>query len=311
MKEEMYMKSEIIEKIKKLKNEKNACILAHYYLNDEIQEIADYIGDSYYLSKIAKDLDCDIIIFCGVRFMAETAKILSPNKKVLLPVKTASCYMADTIDEKFLKMYKKQFPKRKIISYVNTTAAIKALSDICVTSANALKVIDMYKDEEVFYLPDKNLATYANSLQEKQIYYHNGYCDIHNELNLKDLIAAKELHPFAKVLIHPEAPLELLKNADYVGSTKGMLDFVKTSQNDEFIVGTEKGIMFKLRMDNPNKKFYLLSDKLICHSMKETTLDDVLNALLEKPNSRFEEIILDEKIIKDASTALNKMLEVK
>ena len=299
----------IVEQIKKLKEEKNAIILAHYYQNPEIQDIADYAGDSFYLSKIAKNSDADVIIFCGVHFMAETAKILSPNKTVYLTVKGAGCYMADTITKEELIEHKKKHPSYKYISYVNTPADIKALSDVCVTSSNALRVINAYKDNDVLYLPDQNLAKYANYLNDKQIDYWHGFCDIHHELTVEDVRKMKEAHPEALVLIHPEAPLEVVLLADFAGSTKDMLDFVKGNNNKEFIIGTEKGIMHALMKNNPDKKFYLLSENLVCKTMKYTTYQDILDILTNNPNGRYEEIELDKDVIEKASHALNEMLK--
>lgn len=303
------MSDSIVEQIKQLKQEKNAIILAHYYQNPEIQDIADYVGDSFQLSKIAKNTDAKIIIFCGVHFMAETAKILSPEKTVYIPVKDAGCYMADTIDEEALLKYKLEHPDYKYIAYVNTKASIKALSDVCVTSSNALRVINAYKDFNVLYLPDQNLAKYANHLNDKKIDYWHGYCDIHHELKVEDVNKMKKLYPNASVLIHPEAPLDVVLMADFAGSTKDIIEFVKTSNNDEFIIGTEKGIMHALTKQYPNKKFYLLSDNLVCKTMKYTTYQDILDVLQLNQNGRYEEIILDQVVINKAQIALNEMLK--
>ena len=301
----------IVEKIKELKKEKNAIILAHYYQNDEIQAIADYVGDSYQLSKIAKNSDASMIIFCGVHFMAETAKILSPNKKVIIPVKSAGCKMADTITYDALLKFKEQNPEYIIIGYVNTTAKVKTLCDVCVTSANALKIINYYEGKKIMYVPDKNLATYANHLNvgHSKIEHWDGCCHIHNELNLEMVKAMKKQYPNASLLIHPEAPLEVLKEADYVGSTKGMIDFVSKDNNSEYIVGTELGILYSLNSNNPGKKFYPLTPTLICDTMKLISYEDVLNALLEQ-GDKMGEIILDKDTIDKASKALNKMLEL-
>lgn len=303
------MSSNIINDINRLKKEKNAIILAHYYQNPEIQDMADYVGDSFYLSKIAKNTDAEIIIFCGVHFMGETAKILSPNKKVYLPVKDAGCYMADTIDEDALLNYKKNHPDYSYIAYVNTSAKIKALSDVCVTSSNALRVINAYKDKNVLYLPDQNLAKYANHLNDKKIDYWHGFCDIHHELTVDDVNKMKEAHPKAVVLIHPEAPLEVVLKADFAGSTKDMIDFVATSNEEEFIIGTEKGIMHALNNKYPNKKFYLLSENLVCRTMKYTTLQDILDVLTLNKDGRYIEIELDNDVIEKAQHALNEMLK--
>ena len=304
------MHTNLLDEIIRLKKEKNAIILAHYYQNSEIQDLADYVGDSYQLSKIAKDTDASIIIFCGVHFMAETAKILSPDKKVYLPVKDAGCYMADTITEVELANYKKNHPGYKYIAYVNTTANIKAMADVCVTSSNALKVINAYKNEKVLYLPDQNLAKYANHLTKNNpIDYWHGYCDIHHALTVDDVKKMKEKYPQALLLVHPEAPLDVVLMADFAGSTKDILNYVNSSDKNEFIIGTEIGIMHALQKYNPDKKFYILNDNLVCKTMKYTTLQDIYDILTLSPNGRYEEIILDEEIIKKANHSLNEMLK--
>lgn len=261
---------EITNRILQLKKDKNAIILAHYYQNPEVQAIADYIGDSYQLSKIAKDNNASIIIFCGVHFMAETAKILSPNKKVIIPVKNAGCKMADSISYDDLLLFKKKNPEYIIIGYVNTSAKVKTLCDVCVTSSNAIKIINHYKGNKIMYVPDQNLAKYANYLNndEHPIEFWDGCCHIHHKLTTGEVKLQKSMHPNAKVLLHPEARLDVLKLADYIGSTKGMLDYVATSDSKEFIVGTELGIIYSLEKNNPDKKFYKLSPNLVCGTMK-------------------------------------------
>ncbi len=300
---------EQLERIKQLKKEKNAIILSHYYTNNEIQEIADYIGDSFYLSKIAKNNNADVIIFCGVHFMAETAKILSPEKKVIIPFKNAGCQMADTITYEELFEFKKNNPDYKIVGYVNTTAEVKSLCDVCVTSSNALKIIKNYENNKVLYVPDQNLAKYYNHINNKNINYWDGYCSIHHNISIDDVEKAKRLHPNALLLVHPEAKLEVVLKSDFAGSTKDMIEFVNTSTAKEFIIGTEKGILYSLNKNYPDKVFYPLNNNLVCSTMKLTTLDDVENALLEVGN-KFEEIILSNDVIKKAQGALNKMLEL-
>lgn len=304
-------KNTIINRINQLKKEKNAIILAHTYQKDEVQEIADYIGDSFQLSKLAKNTDASLIIFCGVHFMAETAKILSPDKKVILPVKKAGCKMADTIQYEELLKFKEEHPDYIIIGYVNTSAKIKSLCDVCVTSSNALKIIKHFKGQKVMYVPDKNLAKYANHLlnDTSEIEYWDGCCYIHDNLTTWQVKFMKEIHPHAEVIIHPEARLEVLKLADYIGSTKQMIDYVKESNTREFIVGTEEGILYSLIKENPDKLFYKLSLNMVCGTMKMTNLEDVLNAL-EETGNKFEEIELDQEIIDKASEALHKMLEL-
>lgn len=297
-----------VEEIKKLKKEKNAIILAHYYQNKEIQEIADYLGDSYKLSVIASETDADIIVFCGVHFMAETAKILSPDKKVLIPVMEAGCSMANMINEVSLSQYKEKNPDTKILCYVNSTANVKALSDCCVTSSNALKIIDHYlaAGQKILYCPDRNLAKYAMKLRNVKFDCWDGDCCIHDNLTSHMVAEMKNKHQDALVVVHPEARLEVLECADYVGSTAGIIDFVKKSDAKSFIVGTEEGILHKLRKDNPNKEFYLLDEGLRCYDMKLTTLKDVYEVLKNESN----EVTVEENIRKKAFDALDTMLKL-
>lgn len=304
-------KEQLVKEILELKKEKNALILAHYYQNDEIQAISDYVGDSYQLSKIAKDTDADILVFCGVTFMAETAKILSPNKKVLLPRMDAGCFMADTITPILLKKHLEENPNTKVICYVNTSAAVKALCDVCVTSSNAEKVIDNFisengKDVNYLYVPDKNLAKYLNKTKNLNINCWNGYCDIHDELTKEMVIEAKEKYPNATLVVHPEAPLDVVELADFAGSTLGIINYCLKSDAKEFIVGTEKGILYKLNEMMPNKKFYILSENLVCKTMKYTTLEDLYRCLKEENN----EILLEDEIILKAKKSLDKMFEL-
>ena len=297
-----------VEEIKKLKKEKNAIILAHYYQNKEIQEIADYLGDSYKLSVIASETDADIIVFCGVHFMAETAKILSPDKKVLIPVMEAGCSMANMINEVSLSQYKEKNPDTKILCYVNSTANVKALSDCCVTSSNALKIIDHYlaAGQKILYCPDRSLAKYAMKLRNVKFDCWDGDCCIHDSLTSHMVAEMKNKHQDALVVVHPEARLEVLECADYVGSTAGIIDFVKKSDAKSFIVGTEEGILHKLRKDNPNKEFYLLDEGLRCYDMKLTTLKDVYEVLKNESN----EVTVEENIRKKAFDALDTMLKL-
>jgi len=294
------------EKIEALKKEKNAVILAHFYQNDEIQEVADFVGDSLALSRIASTTNADIIVFCGVFFMAETAKILSPEKKVLLPKKDALCRMASMADYNELKEYKVANPDTIIVTYVNTRANIKALSDVIVTSSNAEKIIKHYQDKHMMYVPDKNLGLYLKDKLNLNIDVWPGYCYIHEELTIKDVALQVSLHPNAELLVHPEAPLEVLKKANYVGSTKQILDYATNSKNNEFIIGTDKGIIHALKKANPNKKFYLLSNNLSCVDMKKISLEDLYLSL---KNETFE-IEVDENIRKEAVKALNRMMEL-
>jgi quinolinate synthase len=295
-----------IEEINRLKKEKNAIILAHFYQNPEIQEIADYVGDSLELSRIANTTDSDMIVFCGVHFMAETAKLLSPDKKVLLPNANSLCRMATMVKYDDLLAYKQANPDTVIVTYVNTRANIKALSDVIVTSSNAEKIIKHYKDRKIMYVPDKNLGTYLKDKLGYDIEVWPGYCYIHELLTVKDVQNLRLEHPNAKLLIHPEAPLDVLKMADFVGSTKQILNYATEDECDEFIIGTDKGIIHALQKANPNKKFHLLSKGLNCIDMKRIHLEDLYIALRDEVT----EIEVDEEIRKKAIIALNKMMEL-
>lgn len=299
-------KSEMIKEIKRLKEEKNAVILAHFYQEGDIQDIADFTGDSLYLSQIAAETDADIIVFAGVHFMAETAKILSPSKKVLLPVAEAGCPMADMVTEARLKKYKQENPERVIVCYVNSTAKVKAMSDICVTSSNAEKIIKHYKDQKLMYVPDKNLGTYMREKFDLDMEVWPGFCCIHNDLTIFDVADMKKDYPNAEFIVHPEAKLDVIKLSDFVGSTKGLLNYVIESDHDEFIVGTEEGILHTMKKACPNKKFHILSKNLRCYDMKMTHLSDVYLALRDE---QFE-IIVPEEIRIKAFEAVDKMLKL-
>ncbi|MBN2540492.1 MAG: quinolinate synthase NadA [Bacilli bacterium] len=296
----------IKEEIQRLKQEKNAVILAHFYQKPEIQDIADYVGDSLALSRIAAGTDADVIVFCGVYFMAETAKILSPEKKVLLPKMNSLCRMAAMIKTKDLEQYKQEHPDRFIVTYVNTRADIKALSDVIVTSSNAEKIVEHYKDKKILYVPDKNLGTYLRYKTGYDIDVWPGYCYIHDLLTINDIKKKRDLYPNALVLIHPEAPLEVLQEADFVGSTKQILEYATNSDALEFIIGTDEGIIHALQTKNPNKTFHLLAKGLSCINMKRISLEDVHEALLKEQH----EIQVDEEVANKARKALDKMMEL-
>ena len=300
------METMIQDEILRLKKAKKAVILAHYYQDAAVQDVADYVGDSLELSRIAAKTDAETIVFCGVNFMAETAKILSPQKKVLLPVKEAKCPMAMMITSDDLRKYRAEHPERKIICYVNSYAAVKALSDVCVTSSNAEKIILAYKDEKMLYIPDKNLGRYLQDKYRLDIELWPGFCCIHNRLTPALVRKEKAKHPGALFLVHPEAPLEVAKMGDFVGSTKGIIEFASRSEAKEFIIGTEKGILHPLQKANPGKVFHILTPDLACFDMKLTTLEDVLHAL----ETDTYEITVPEDIRQDAFRALQKMLEM-
>lgn len=296
----------MINEIKRLKKEKNAVLLAHYYQEGDIQDVADYTGDSLYLSQVAAETDADIIVFAGVHFMAETAKILSPQKKVLLPVAEAGCPMADMVTDIRLEQYKKKNPDRVIVCYVNSTAKVKALSDICVTSSNAEKIIKHYKDKKLMYVPDKNLGIYMREKYDLDMEVWPGFCCVHNDLTVKQVHDKRKEFPNAQFIVHPEAKLDVIKEADFVGSTKGLLNYVIESDHNEFIVGTEEGIMHTMHVHAPHKKFHLLSPDLRCYDMKLTRLKDVYLALKE---DQFE-IQVPEEIRVKAFEALDKMMKL-
>ncbi|MEJ6952495.1 quinolinate synthase NadA [Natronospora cellulosivora (SeqCode)] len=297
---------EIIQEIEELKAERNAIILAHYYQPNEVQDIADYLGDSFGLSQKAATTNADLIVFCGVKFMGESAKILSPEKTVLLPEKMAGCPMADMVDADALRKMKKKYPEHTVITYVNSSAEVKAESDVCCTSSNALKIVEAIDNDKILFVPDQNLGTYVANRTDKEVVLWEGYCNTHHRVELDEIKKVKELHPDAPILIHPESKPEVLALADYAGSTAGILKYARESSADTLIIGTEQGILHQLKKESPEKTFYLLSSKLICPNMKKTNLNKVLNALLNMESK----VEIDENIRVKAYRALNKMLEL-
>ena len=295
----------ITEEIRRLKNEKNAVILAHYYVPDEVQEIADYIGDSYYLRKAAKETQADIIVFCGVRFMGESAAILNPDKKVLMPDMDADCAMAHMVNLDKIAEMRKSYDDLAVVCYINSTAEIKTYSDVCVTSANAVKIVRNLPNQNIFFIPDGNLGRYvAEQAPEKNVVLNDGYCPVHAALTAEDVRRAKRLHPKAKFLVHPECTKELLDEADYIGSTSGIIQFVKGDNASEYIIGTETGVFCELKKQNPDKKFYTLSQKQVCMDMKFVTLQKVWEVLEHETN----EITVTEDMRKRALVPLENML---
>ena len=294
-------------RIKQLKETKNAVILAHYYAPQEIQEIADFTGDSFYLAKVAKQTDADIIVFCGVSFMGESAKILNPDKKVLMPDVTADCPMAHmATEEKILEMREK-YDDLAVVCYINSTAALKCLSDVCVTSSNAIKIVSNLPNKNIFFIPDKNLGSFVKErLPEKNIILNDGYCPIHADITAEQLAAEKQKHPQALVLSHPECEDEILRLSDYIGSTADIIDFAGKSDSNEFIVCTEDGVMFELMQKNPDKRFYFPDPRPCCEGMKLNTLEAVLS-VLENEN---DEILVNEDVRVQALKSLEKMLEL-
>lgn len=303
----MLDRNELKERIKQLKEEKNAVIVAHNYQNDEVQEIADVIGDSLALSRYCANNDKDVIVFCGVHFMAESAKILSPSKTVLLAEIDAGCPMADMITADALRKAKKKYPGAVVVCYVNSSAEVKAESDICCTSSNAVEVVKSIPEKDILFVPDKNLGSYvAEKVPEKNIILWEGYCITHHRISVEQVREIKKIHPDALVLVHPECRKEVCEEADFVGSTKQIIDFAEKSEHSKFIIGTEMGVLYKLKRDNPDKTFYLLSQGLICPNMKKTTLESVYNALKEMKY----EIKLDENIRLKAKKALDRMIRI-
>lgn len=298
---------ELIEKINKLKKEKNAIILAHSYQNVEIDEVADFSGDSLYLSRMAAQTNADIIVFAGVYFMAETAKILSPKKKVLLPRLDAGCEMADMINLKQLRNFKQNHPNIPVVCYINSTAEVKSESDICCTSANAIDVVKSLNTKEVLFVPDRHLGSYVESqLTDIKVTTYQGCCPIHDRITPEDILKKKKEYPNAKLLIHPECDKEVTKLADFVGSTTGIIKEAKNSDKKEFIIVTEKGVVDRLKRDCPEKEFILVSEKAICKNMKSNSLEDILSVLENENN----EITVDETIALKALNTIERMLAV-
>lgn len=294
-----------IELIKDLKKKKKAVILAHYYTEDEIQKIADYIGDSYFLSKKAKELKEQVIVMCGVYFMGESVKLLNPNKKVIIPDKSADCPMAHMATLKSINEMRKKYEDLSVVCYVNSTVQLKALSDVCVTSANAVDIVKKLPNRNIFFIPDKHLGNFvASKVPEKNIIINDGYCPIHDRVEVKDIIELKEKYPQALVMVHPECSQEILELADYIGSTSGIIDFVSKSKNQDFIICTEIGILYELKNKNPNKNFYSPKNKMGCLDMKKITLDKIIQVLETEEN----EIILDLEVAERAKKPLEKML---
>lgn len=297
----------IVSEINKLKKEKNAVILAHFYERDETQDIADFVGDSLELSRKARDLEADVIVFCGVYFMAESAKVLSPQKTVLLPVLNAGCAMADMVTKEDVLRLRKEHPEAAVVTYVNSSAEVKAVSDICCTSSNAVKVAKAIPQKEIIFVPDKNLGHYVSLfVPEKKFILHSGYCPTHDIMTIEDVKIAKAAHPGAPILVHPECSPEVVEQADFVGSTAQIIDYAGKADDKDIIIGTERGVLHRLRQLNPDKNFYLLSEKLTCADMKKCKPEDVLKSLQTMQN----DIQLDEETIKNASLSLSRMLEI-
>ena len=294
------------KEILKLKEQKDICILAHSYQRREITEIADFVGDSYALAKKAAAVKNKTVIMCGVRFMAETVKILSPEKTVFLANRDAGCPMAEQMDREIIEQLKEMYPGYAVVAYINTTAELKTVCDVCVTSSSAVKIVTAMPEKDILFIPDINLGTYIkNQLPDKNIKLVHGGCPTHAKMEVRDVEKAKAAHPNALFLVHPECIPEVVALADYVGSTSGIMEYAKNSDAKEFIIGTENSITEHLEYDCPDKKFYPLSKDLVCHNMKITTLADLLNCCKEGG----EEIVLDEKTRLAAKKCIDKMIE--
>ncbi len=296
----------ILQRINDLKTRKNAVILAHNYQIPEVQDAADFTGDSLELSRKAADLDAERIIFCGVHFMAETAAVLAPGKKVVLPERDAGCPMSDMITARDLRLWKKRYPGRKVVCYVNTSAEVKAESDICCTSSNAIGVVNFLNEKEVLFVPDKNLAAYVARETGKTIIPWDGYCYVHHRFQAEDVETKRSLHPEAEVWVHPECPLEVIDGADKVLSTGKMVLEARTTVRKEVIIGTEKGIIHRLNKENPDVRFIPLRESALCVHMKMTSLESVLRSLEQD----IHPIVVPDDIAARAKGAIQAMIQI-
>lgn len=299
----MDIKQQICER----KKEKDTVILAHYYVDGEIQEIADFVGDSYALAKEAAAVEQKNILFCGVKFMGESAKLLNPNKHVYLSAEDADCPMAHMVTPEQIRAVREKHPNAAVVCYINSTAEIKAESDVCVTSSNAVRVVKAIEAEEIFFIPDSHLAHFvAEAVPEKKFIFHDGYCPVHQQMKKNALEEAKEKYPNALVLTHPECSDEILKLSDYIGSTADIIRFARENEAKEFIIATETGVFHQLEKENPEKKFYAVTECQICPDMKKSTLEQV-NYILEHLDEQ-KELELSERVMEQAKRPLEKML---
>lgn len=299
--------SDITKEIEQLKKEKNAVILAHYYVNDEVQEIADYIGDSYYLAKVAKNIDADVIVFCGVRFMGESAKILNPDKTILMPDMSADCPMAHMAQIEKIEKMREEYDDLAVVCYINSTAELKCHSDVCVTSSNAVKIVNALPNKNIFFIPDENLGRHvALQVKNKNVILNDGFCHVHVSVTADNVKQIKERYKDASILAHPECKKEVLDLADYIGSTSGIIDYASSSDGKEFIICTESGVGYELRVKNPDKKFYFAGTKHFCPNMKLNTCEKVLHVLKTGEN----EVHVSDEVRKRALLPLDRMLEL-
>lgn len=294
-------------RIEQLKKEKEAIILAHYYVDKEVQDVADYVGDSYFLAKKAKETDAKRIIFAGVEFMGESAKILNPEKRVFMPDATADCPMAHMVTREEIEKAREEYGDLAVVCYINSTAEIKTLSDVSVTSSNAVKIVKSLPQKNIFFVPDQNLGDFIRrQVPEKNVITNNGFCPRHHIMTKEDIMLAKEAHKDALVAVHPECKREVLELADYVGSTSGIIDYVVNTEGSEFIIGTVDGVFPCIEEKAPEKKLYRVLDEQVCPNMRKVSLAKVLDVLENETN----EVILDEKFIADARKPLDRMLEL-
>ena len=297
----------LAKEIEELKRERNAVLLAHYYVDDAVQEIADYVGDSYYLAKVALKESKDVICFAGVSFMGESAKILNPDRTVIMPDQLADCPMAHMVDLDKIQKVRDEYDDLAVVCYINSTAEIKSYSDVCVTSSNAMKIVKSLPQKNIFFIPDENLGRYIGSkLPEKNFIYNDGFCHVHTSITADNVKKAKEAHPDAEILVHPECTMDVVELADYVGSTSGIIDYATASDADKFIICTEMGVLYELKQKNPNKTFYSVGHRQFCPNMKRITLENVRDTLRDMKN----QVELEETLRLDAKKALDEMLRI-
>lgn len=297
----------ITEEIQHWKKKRNAVILAHYYVSEAVQELADYVGDSFYLSKIAVGLKETTIVFCGVSFMGESAKILNPHKTVLMPDATADCAMAHMATPETIQAMREKYEDLAVVCYINSTAELKRHSDVCVTSANAVQIVRSLPNHHIFFIPDRNLACFvAQQVPEKHIVLNEGYCPIHEQIALQQVQDLKKVHPSAKILVHPECPQAVCDLADYIGSTSGIIAYATANPAEEFIVCTEIGVDHELKKRNPGKKFYFPKTEPVCHDMKSITPEKILRVLKTGENK----VSVDESLRESSKKPLEMMLEL-
>ena len=297
----------LAKEIEELKRERNAVLLAHYYVDDAVQEIADYVGDSYYLAKVALKESKDVICFAGVSFMGESAKILNRDRTVIMPDQLADCPMAHMVDLDKIQKVRDEYDDLAVVCYINSTAEIKSYSDVCVTSSNAMKIVKSLPQKNIFFIPDENLGRYIGSkLPEKNFIYNDGFCHVHTSITADNVKKAKEAHPDAEILVHPECTMDVVELADYVGSTSGIIDYATASDADKFIICTEMGVLYELKQKNPNKTFYSVGHRQFCPNMKRITLENVRDTLRDMKN----QVELDETLRLDAKKALDEMLRI-